>query len=73
MKKFGLATIVSSGMAAVILGVAPAASATTPAEPVDHLLSSANYPAGVDHRTWLDQIGPHVVAPQVNSSVQLSR
>ena len=75
MKKFGLAAIVAGGMVAAALSVASPAGASTPAEPVDLLssVSSTNYPAGVDHRTWLDQIGPHVVVPQVNTSVHQSR
>jgi hypothetical protein len=29
--------------------------------------------AGVDHQSWLDQIGPHVSVPQVDNSVHQSR
>jgi hypothetical protein len=72
MKKLGLATMVAGGMAAAILGLASPAQATVVAEPVD-VLTSSNYPDGVDHRTWLDQMGPHVVVPQVDKNVHQSR
>jgi hypothetical protein len=29
--------------------------------------------AGVDHQDWLNQIGPHVSVPQVDTSVHQSR
>lgn len=29
--------------------------------------------AGVDHHSWLDQIGPHVTVPQVDTTVHQSR
>ncbi len=29
--------------------------------------------AGVDHRTWIDHVGPHVTVPQVDTSVHQSR
>ena len=29
--------------------------------------------AGVDHHDWLDQIGPHVTVPHVDTSVRQSR
>ena len=72
MKKFGIATTVAGGVAAAILGLAAPAQATMVADPVD-VVSVGSYPTGVDHRTWLDQIGPHVVAPQVDTSVHQSR
>jgi hypothetical protein len=55
MKKFGFATVVASGLAAAVLGLAGPAQ------------------AGIDHHAWLDQIGPHVTVPQVDTSVQQSR
>ncbi|GAS86148.1 hypothetical protein [Mycolicibacterium brisbanense] len=54
MKKFGFATIIASGMAAAVLGLAGAAQ------------------ADVSHHDWLDQIGPHVTVPQVDTSVHQS-
>ncbi|ABK70797.1 hypothetical protein [Mycolicibacterium smegmatis] len=29
--------------------------------------------AGVDHHTWINQIGPHVSVPQVDTTVHQSR
>ncbi|MDV3123297.1 hypothetical protein M1247_00075 [Mycobacterium sp. 21AC1] len=29
--------------------------------------------AGVDHHTWLDQVGQHATAPQVDTTVHQSR
>lgn len=72
MKKFGLATIVTGGLAAAILAVAAPAQASVVADPVD-VVSPGNHPAGVEHNTWLDQIGPHAVVPQIDSSVRQSR
>ncbi len=65
MKKFGFATVVASGLAAAILGLAAPAQAD--ALPV---LASAPVPAGIDHRVWLDDIRPHVNVPQVDTSVR---
>jgi hypothetical protein len=72
MTKFGLATILTAGVAAAILGFAAPAQATIVAEPVD-VASAGNHPAGVDHQAWLDQIGPHAVVPQVDTSAHQSR
>jgi hypothetical protein len=68
MKKFGFATVVASGLVAGVLGfAAPAAQAD--AAPVSPTLIST----GIDHHTWLDQIGPNVNVPQVDTSVHQSR
>jgi hypothetical protein len=68
MKKFGFATIIASGLVAGVLGfAAPAAQAD--AAPVSPTLIST----GVDHHAWLDQIGPNVNVPQVDTSVHQSR
>ena len=55
MKKFGFASIVASGLAAAVLGLA------APAQ------------ADVGHNTWVNQIGPSVSVPQVDTSVHQSR
>jgi hypothetical protein len=59
MKKFGFAagfaSIVTTGLAAAVLGLSAPAS------------------AGVDHYGWLDQIGPHVTVPHVDTTVHQSR
>jgi hypothetical protein len=68
MKKFGFTTIVASGLIAGVLGLAaPAAQAAV--GPVSPITVSA----GIDHHTWLDQIGPSVNVPQVDTTVHQSR
>ena len=68
MKKFGFTTIVASGLIAGVLGfAAPAAQAAV--GPV----SPTTISAGVDHTTWLDQIGPYVSVPKVDTTVHQSR
>ena len=68
MKKFGFATVMASGLAAGILGVtAPAAQAAV--APV----SSTTISVGVDHHVWLDQVGPQVNVPKVDTTVHQSR
>ncbi len=74
MKKFGFATVIASGLAAAVLGLAGPAQATTTAEDAPAVLNSAiGAPTGIDHNNWLDQIGPHVNVPQVDTSVHQSR
>jgi hypothetical protein len=68
MKKFGFATIIASGLAAGVLGfTAPAAQAAV--GPV----AATTISAGVDHHVWLDQIGPSVNVPKVDTTVHQSR
>jgi hypothetical protein len=55
MNKFGFASIVASGLAAAVLGLA------APAQ------------ADLSHNTWVNQIGPSVTVPQVDTSVHQSR
>lgn len=73
MKKFGFATIAAGGLAAAIVGLAAPAQAVAPGGAADNLLSASNFVTGIDHHSWLDQIGPHVNVPQVNTGVQQSR
>lgn len=54
MKKFGMSTVIASGLAAAVLGLAGPAS------------------ADVSHHDWLDQIGPHVTVPHVDTTVHQS-
>jgi hypothetical protein len=68
MKKFGLATIAAGGLFAGVLGFA-APAALADAAPV----SPSIITTGIDHHTWLDQIGPNVNVPQVDTSVHQSR
>jgi hypothetical protein len=68
VKKFGFATIIASGLVAGVMGIAaPAAQAAVGA------VSSTTISAGVDHHVWLDQIGPQVNVPKVDTSVHQSR
>jgi hypothetical protein len=68
MTKFAFATVIASGLIAGVLGVtAPAAQAEVVADSVSTLTN------GVDHHVWLDQIGPKVNVPQVDTSVHQSR
>jgi len=68
MNKFGFATIIASGLAAGVLGfAAPAAQAAVAP------FSPATISAGVDHHVWLDQIGPNVNVPKVDTTVHQSR
>jgi hypothetical protein len=72
MKRLGFAATAAVGITVALVGLAAPAQASIVAEPVD-VVSSPSYPAGVDHQAWLDQIGPHVVVPQVDTSVHQSR
>jgi hypothetical protein len=67
MKKFGLATIAASGLIAGVLGFA------APAQADAALVSPSIILTGIDHHTWLDQIGPTVNVPQVDNTVHQSR
>ena len=55
MKKFGFATIVASGLAAAVLGLAGPAQ------------------ADIGHHDWVNNTGPQVTVPQVDTSVHQSR
>jgi S1-C subfamily serine protease len=66
MKKFGFATVIASGLVAGVLGFAAPAAQAAPLVP-------SIIPTGVDHHTWLDQIGPNVAVPQVDTTVHQSR
>lgn len=54
MKKFGFATVIASGLAAAVLGLAGPTQ------------------ADVGHHDWVNNIGPHVTVPQVDTSVHQS-
>ena len=74
MKKIGFATLVSSGLAAAILGLAaPATQPVTPGGGQRVLDSVAETKTGIDHLDWLDDIRPEVKVPMVDTSVQQSR
>jgi hypothetical protein len=67
MKKIGFAVAVSSGLAAVVLGLAAPAPATSSSPVVGLALETK---IGVDHLDWLDDIRPKVNIPMVDTGVQ---
>jgi hypothetical protein len=71
MKKFGLAAIAASGLAAAVVGLAAPAQAITeaPATPV----TPVTFSQGIDHHAWLNDIRQPVNVPSVNTAVQHSR
>ena len=73
MKKIGFATLVSSGLAAAILGLAAPGQPVTPGGGQPVLDSVAETKTGIDHLDWLDDIRPEVKVPMVDTSVQQSR
>jgi hypothetical protein len=73
MKKFGFATLAATGMVAAALGLAAPALAVPVAEAPTVLASVSNIPTDVGHHDWIDNIGPHVTVPQVDTSVHQSR
>ena len=73
MKKFGLATIVTSGLAAALLGLAAPAQAVVPGGGARVLDSVYGAKTGVDHLGWLDDIQPKVRVPMVDTTVKQSR
>ena len=68
MKKFGFATIAASGLIIAVLGLAAPATAVAPTA----LASATSFATDLDHHTWLDQIGPNVTVPQVDTTVHQS-
>ena len=72
MKKFGFATVVAGALVAAILGLAAPAQAVAAVAPTG-VTSAINIPTDLDHHSWLDQIGPHVTVPHVDTSVHQSR
>ena len=73
MKKIGFATVVTSGLAAAILGLTAPAPAVPAADapPVSYSASEAK--TGIDHLYWLDDIRPKVKVSKVDTSVHQSR
>jgi hypothetical protein len=71
MKKFGFATVVVSGLAAAILGLAgPAQAVPAAGAPTALASATAIAPTGIDHHAWLDDIQPKVNVPNVDTSVR---
>jgi hypothetical protein len=67
MKKIGIAVVVSSGLAAALIGLAAPAPAAASSPVLDSALETK---IGIDHLDWLDDIRPKVNVPQVDTSVQ---
>jgi hypothetical protein len=70
MKKIGQAIVVSTGWAAAaILGLAAPAVATPASSVFGPALETK---IGIDHLDWLDDMGPKVNVPMVDTGVQHS-
>ena len=79
MNNLGFVTVVASGLAAAILGLAAPAHAVAPGD-AQRVLNSApdtrissDHQIGIDHLNWLDDIRPKVKIPKVDTSVQQRR
>jgi hypothetical protein len=70
MKKIGFATVVTSGLAAAILGLADPAQAVAAPHAPTVLPAATDIATGIDHHVWLDHIGPRVIVPQVDTKVR---
>jgi hypothetical protein len=67
MKKFGIATLVASGLTAGFVGLAAPAQAAAPTA-----LPSTTFATGVDHLDWINNIQPSVNVPKVDTGVRHS-
>jgi hypothetical protein len=72
MKKFGFATLISTGLVAAILGLAAPAQAVAAAYAPTALVSATDIPTDLEHHSWIDVIGPVVSVPHVDTSVHQS-
>ena len=67
MKKFGIAAITASGLAAALLGLAgPAHASTTALPPVSTIAT------GIEHHHSIDDFQPTVTVPKVDTTVRHS-
>jgi hypothetical protein len=74
MRRTGFATLVASGLATAILGMAAPAHAIAPRDDLHHVFDSLSEPKGdVDHLSWLEDVSPKVNVPTVDTTAQLSR
>ena len=67
MKKFGFATLIASGVAAAVLGVAAPAQAIAPSTSSNLAITA---PQGVDHLDWLNDIKQKVNVARPDTSVR---
>jgi hypothetical protein len=63
MKNFGFAALVAGVTSAAVVGYAAPVVGALAAEP------TTTISADVSHHVWLDQIGPVVTVPQVDTTV----
>ena len=70
MKKIGFATVAATGLVAAILGLAAPAQAVSAGDAPTVLATASHIPTGIDRHLWLDQIGPQVNVPQVDTTVR---
>jgi hypothetical protein len=70
MKKIGLATLVTGGLAAAILGFAAPAQGASVADTHPVSCSTPGPITGIDHLHWLDDIRPKVNVPNVDTDVR---
>ena len=69
MKKFGYATVITSGLAALFIGLAaPAQAADAPAVLPVNDSTAVIAGGGLDHLGWINDIQPKVNVPQVDTS-----
>lgn len=73
MKKIGFATVITSGLAGAILGLAAPAAAVPAADAPPISYSASETKIGIDHLNWLDDIRQKVKVPMVDTSVRQSR
>ena len=74
MNRMGFVTLVTSGLATAILGMAAPAHAIAPRDDSHYVFGLLSEPKGdVDHLSWLDDISPKVNVPEVDTTAQLIR
>jgi hypothetical protein len=74
MRRIAFATLVTSGLATAILGMAAPAYAIAPRDDSHNDFELLSEPKrDVDHLSWLDDISPKVNVPKVDTTAQLTR
>ncbi len=73
MLKFGIASVIASGLTAALFGLAAPAQADAVSDVASVVAIVQSVPAGIDHYDWLDQVEPQVNVPRVDTSVHQSR
>ncbi|MBS1690809.1 MAG: hypothetical protein JST91_01060 [Actinobacteria bacterium] len=70
MKKFGIAAVTASGLAAAILGLASPAQANTDTTTDPIVPTTENVSHGIGHRPWLDIVRPDASVPRVGPGLR---